>query len=78
MPDLNQLLALSADMLVISLILSVVCAAVCGFIAARRRARVVYWAVMGFVFGPFALPFVFMAKPAVTPAPPAPSSGERP
>ncbi len=60
---LNQLLQQSGPLLVISLLISAGCALLCGIIAARRRARWVYWSVMGFVFGPFALPFVFLAKP---------------
>jgi hypothetical protein len=63
-PNLKQLLALSKDMLAISLAISGSCAVICGLIAARRKARVAYWSVMGFVFGPFALPFVLRAKPA--------------
>ena len=59
----EQLLAQSQSLLVISLLISLACAVLCGVIAARRHARWVYWAVMGFAFGPFALPFVFMAKP---------------
>jgi ABC-type dipeptide/oligopeptide/nickel transport system permease component len=61
----NQLLAQSQSLLVISLLVSLACAVLCGVIAAHRRARWVYWSVMGFAFGPFALPFVFMAKPKV-------------
>lgn len=64
MPELEQLLALSKDALMISLAISFGSAVLCGFVAARRKARVVYWSVMGFIFGPFALPFVFMARPA--------------
>ena len=60
---LEQLLAQSQSLLVISLLISLACAALCGVIAALRQARWVYWSVMGFAFGPFALPFVFMAKP---------------
>ena len=60
---LNQLMQQSGPLLAISLLISAVCALLCGFIAVRRRARWVYWSVMGFAFGPFALPFVFMAKP---------------
>jgi len=59
---LNQLMQQSGPLLVISLLISAVCALLCGFIAARRKARWVYWSVMGFAFGPFALPFVFLAK----------------
>ena len=64
MPELEQLLALSKDALMISLAISFGCAVLCALIAARRKARVGYWSAMGFIFGPFALPFVLMAKPA--------------
>jgi ABC-type dipeptide/oligopeptide/nickel transport system permease component len=65
---LNQLLAQSQSLLIISLLISVGCALLCGLIAAHRKARWVYWSIMGFAFGPFALPFVFMAKPKTPPA----------
>ncbi len=68
LPDINQLLALTKDMLLVSLAISGACAVICGLIAARRQARVAYWSVMGFVFGPFAIPFVFRAKPRTPPA----------
>jgi predicted Kef-type K+ transport protein len=60
---MDQLLAMSKDMLLISLVISAVFAVICGMIASRRKLRVTFWVVMGFAFGPFALPFVFMAKP---------------
>jgi hypothetical protein len=67
MEQLDQLLAQSQEslqsLLIISLLVSIGCAALCGWIAAHRNARWVYWSVMGFAFGPFALPFVFLAKP---------------
>lgn len=31
-------------------------------IAEKRQADKVFWAIMGFLFGPFALPFLFFAK----------------
>ena len=31
-------------------------------IAEKRGSDKVFWAVMGFLFGPFAIPFVFFAK----------------
>jgi hypothetical protein len=31
-------------------------------IAAERGSNKTFWAIMGFVFGPFAIPFVFFAK----------------
>ncbi len=33
-----------------------------GSIAEKRGANVVLWAVLGAVFGPFAIPFVFLTK----------------
>lgn len=60
---LNQMLAQSQSLLVVSLLISLACAVLCGVIAARRRLRWVYWSAMGFAFGPFALPFVFLVKP---------------
>jgi len=44
----DQLLAQSQSLLIISLLISLACAVLCGVIAARRRARWVYWSVMGF------------------------------
>jgi hypothetical protein len=32
------------------------------FIAAKRGSNKTFWAVMGFLFGPFAIPFVFFSK----------------
>lgn len=64
---LNLILSQSKTLLVVSLLISLGFAVLCGFIAAHRKLRWVYWSVMGFVFGPFALPFVFMAKPKSTP-----------
>ena len=32
-------------------------------IAAWKKSRRWYWAFIGFLFGPFALPFVFFAQP---------------
>lgn len=63
MESIEQLLVQSQSLLVISLLISLACAVLCGLIAARRQARWVYWSIMGFAFGPFALPFVLMAKP---------------
>ena len=59
----EQLLAQSRSLLVISLLITLACAVLCGLIAARRKLNWKYWAMMGLVFGPFALPFVFLAKP---------------
>lgn len=65
---LEQMLVQSQSLLVISLLISLACAVLCGVIAAHRQARWVYWSAMGFAFGPFALPFVFLARPKSPPA----------
>ena len=31
-------------------------------VAEKRGSDKVFWAIMGFLFGPFAIPFVFSAK----------------
>ena len=36
---------------------------ICYWIAKKRGASVSFWVCMGAVFGPFAVPFVFFAKP---------------
>lgn len=46
----------------ITITVSLVFAAILYLIAARRGVNKVFWAVMGFLFGPFALPFVFFAR----------------
>ena len=45
-------------------IISAICAGVCYGIARSRGSRVAFWVVMGALFGPFAIPFVFFSKPA--------------
>lgn len=43
----------------------------CHWIAASRGGNGVFWGVMGFLFGPFAIPFAFTAKPKPAAAQPA-------
>jgi len=35
---------------------------ICHFLAKSRGANPVFWGVMGILFGPLAIPFVFLAK----------------
>jgi len=35
----------------------------CHYMAKRRKSNAVFWGVMGVLFGPLAIPFVFMSKP---------------
>jgi len=38
------------------------CGIFCHYIAKRRKSNPVFWGVMGTLFGPVAIPFVFMSK----------------
>jgi hypothetical protein len=40
----------------------IVSAILCHFVAKHRGANAVFWGVMGVVFGPLAIPFVFLSK----------------
>ncbi len=48
-------------MIIISII-CISCAYLLWHIADRRGANTKFWAIMGAVFGPFAIPFVFLTK----------------
>ncbi len=43
--------------------ITVLSAGICFSIAKKRGLKKPFWVVMGAVFGPFAIPFVFIAKP---------------
>ena len=47
---------------VVMLIISIIFGLLLRAIAGKRGANQAFWFVMGFVFGPFALPFVFLAR----------------
>ncbi len=48
-------------MIILSLV-SIACAYLLWQIADRRGANTLFWAIMGAVFGPLAIPFVFLTK----------------
>ena len=50
-------------MVIILIILLILSAVVCHLMAKRRGVNPVFWGVMGGVFGPLAIPFVFFSKP---------------
>ncbi len=50
------------DLLIASAVINISCVILCHQIAKRRGAKPVFWGVMGALFGPFAIPFVFFAK----------------
>ncbi|MDP5134558.1 hypothetical protein ORJ04_01170 [Rheinheimera baltica] len=39
---------------------------ICYFVAKKKEANVSLWVVLGAVFGPLAVPFVFFAKPTAS------------
>ena len=43
-------------------IITISCAFLLWNIADKRGANTFFWAVMGAIFGPFAIPFVFLTK----------------
>ncbi len=45
------------------LAINIVCIFICYFFAKWRKANAVYWAIMGALIGPLALPFILFAKP---------------
>ena len=47
---------------VLVLILVVASVLICHVIARKRGANAVFWGVMGALFGPLAIPFVFLSK----------------
>lgn len=51
------------ELLIASAAINVFCIIMCHRIAKGRGANPVFWGVMGALFGPFAIPFVFFAKP---------------
>jgi hypothetical protein len=44
------------------ILIPIVCAGICYAVAKKRDAAIPYWVVMGAIFGPLALPFLFMSK----------------
>ena len=42
--------------------LIIISAIICHYVAKSRGANPVFWGVMGVVFGPLAIPFVFLTK----------------
>jgi hypothetical protein len=50
-------------LLITSIAIGIICIVVCHQIAKCRGAKPVFWALMGGLFGPFAIPFALMLKP---------------
>jgi len=47
---------------VIVVVIAISCIVSCHYLAKKRGANPVFWGVMGALFGPLAIPFVFMSK----------------
>lgn len=47
------------------LVVNSLCIALCYQIARERQANSYFWGLMGFLLGPFAVPFVFFSRPQV-------------
>lgn len=47
----------------IGLFIEVFFIVICHTIAKKRGSNPIFWAVMGGIFGPLAIPFVFLSKP---------------
>ncbi|KGK00129.1 hypothetical protein [Thalassotalea sp. ND16A] len=45
------------------LAINFICIFICYFFAKWRKANAGYWAIMGALLGPIALPFILFAKP---------------
>jgi cadmium resistance protein CadD (predicted permease) len=48
--------------LIVLILVSLFFAFILGYIADKRGAKVAYWALMGAILGPIAIPFAFIAK----------------
>ncbi|WP_440875192.1 hypothetical protein [Thalassotalea sp. PLHSN55] len=49
--------------MVVLIVLNILSIFVCFYLAKLRHARRYYWALLGALLGPLAIPFVFFAKP---------------
>lgn len=48
--------------IIVLILVSLFFALILGYIADKRGAKVAYWALMGAILGPIAIPFVFIAR----------------
>lgn len=49
-------------------VLNILSIFICYAVAKHRGAKTIYWAIVGAILGPLAIPFVFFSKPEVIPA----------
>jgi magnesium-transporting ATPase (P-type) len=48
------------------MVLNIASIFICHYVAKTRGAKPIFWAILGALFGPLAIPFVFIAKPKPT------------
>ena len=49
--------------MVILLIIHLISMILCFIVARQRKAKILYWLLVSFLFGSLAIPFVFFSKP---------------
>ena len=52
--------------MIILFVLNILSVFFCIYIAKSRGAKTRFWGVMGLIFGPFSIPFVFLSKSKIT------------
>jgi len=50
-------------LLIALLVVTIASVVICHTVAKRRGLKPIFWGVMGAIFGPLAVPFVFLVKP---------------
>ncbi len=50
------------EYMILLTVISIISIPVCYFVAKKRGSNKVFWVIMAGLFGPFAVPFVFLSK----------------
>ena len=61
--ELTESIAADPMILLALIVVTIASIVACHLIARARGGNAVFWGVMGAIFGPFAIPFAFLAKP---------------
>lgn len=61
--ELTESITAEPVILLVLILVTIASIVACYLIARARSGNAVFWGVMGAVFGPFAIPFAFLAKP---------------
>lgn len=46
-------------------VLNILSIVICYAVAKHRKAKTIFWAIVGAILGPLAIPFVFYSKPEI-------------